>query len=58
MHRRENGKCAIAHSSIWHTGPPYIFKLYFLGPGEAVYNAQAFNVFQGDIDPLVQVQIF
>ena len=39
-------------------GPAYIFKLYFLGPGEAVYNAQAFNLFQGDIDPLVQVQIF
>jgi hypothetical protein len=39
-------------------GPAYIFELYFLGPGEAVYNAQAFNVLQGEIDTLVQVQIF
>jgi hypothetical protein len=68
MHRRENGKCAIAHSSIWRTGKPYIFKpyifkpyifkLYFLGLGEAVYNAQAPNPFQEDIDRFVPVQIF
>jgi hypothetical protein len=58
MLRRENGKCAIAHSSIWRTGKPYIFKLYFLGLGEAVYNAQALNAFQGDIDRFVPVQIF
>ena len=33
-------------------------QLYFLGLGEAVYNAQALNAFQGDMDRLVPVQIF
>jgi hypothetical protein len=42
----------LAHRQALH------LELYFLGLGEAVYNAQALNAFQGDIDRFVAVQIF
>jgi len=50
----------VRHCTLLHLahGLALRLQLYFLRASEAVYNAQAFNELQGDIDTLVQVQIF